>query len=393
MKTTKATYKISKRTGFKKPVIFFVAVVIATGCKEVYQPNIESPATGYLVVDGFINSDGGATTISLTRTTKLDDTISVVYEHKAQVDIESDNNESYPLIEQGSGQYVSAPLPLNSNEKYKVHIITANGKEYMSDFVAVQHTPPIDSITWKVENDGVQIYTNAHDDAGIAKYYRWKYSETWEFHSAFLKTLEYIFDPQTGLAIGVGQIQADTSIYKCWRSQNSSHIILGTTDKLSTAKIYLPIRYIQPQSDELSVLYYIDLKQYVLSKEAYSFYQKLKKNTEQLGTIFDAQPSEIQGNIHSVKDPGEIVVGYIDVSQEQEKKLFISHHELPIPWLPHILCEQTKMPIDPAYINISLMPTSVAEYEGLAIKSYYVADPICVDCTLRGTNVRPSFWP
>jgi hypothetical protein len=54
------------------------------------------------------------------------------------------------------------------------------------------------------------------------------------------------------------------------------------------------------------VLYYIKLSQYALSHDAYLFYQKLKKNTEQLGSIFDAQPSELSSNIHCVTDPDVI---------------------------------------------------------------------------------------
>jgi hypothetical protein len=377
----------------KKISILLLVMIAIASCKEVYNPNINSPATGYLVVDGFINSGDSPTIITLSRTTKLVDTIETLYEYGAQVNIESDNNENYPLAEQGNGKYVSGFLSLNSNEKYRLHIITSNGKEYRSDFAAVQNTPPIDSITWKVENGGVQIYTNAHDDAGLAKYFRWTYSETWEFHSPFLQTLYYATDA-SGLAIGISSGVADTAIYKCWKSQISRQIILGTTEKLIEDKIYLPIRYIQPQAEELSVLYYIDLKQYVLSKEAYQFYQKLKKNTEQLGSIFDAQPSELEGNIHSVNDPTEVVVGYVEVSQPQEKRLFINHDDLPIDWLPHIACQEQKLDADFSYpFYPQLIPTRVAEYMGLVIKSYYAAEPICVDCTLRGTNVRPSFWP
>lgn len=374
-------------------IVILLAVTTIFSCKEVYEPKIQSPATGYLVVDGFISSGDSPTVITLSRTTKLVDTIETLYEHGAQVNIESDNNESFPLTEKENGNYVSAFLTLNNNEKYRLHINTSDGKEYISDFVSVQYTPPVDSITWKLDNGGVQIYANAHDDASNAKYFRWKYSETWEFHSPFLQTVYYILDPVTHLALGVYQGESNLAIYKCWKSQNSSRIILGTTEKLETDKVYLPLRYVEPQGEELSVLYYMDLKQYALSKPAYDFYQKLKKNTEQLGTIFDAQPSELEGNIHCLNNPGEVVIGYVDVTQEQEKKVFINHKDLPIPWLPHTLCSESKIENNVVNFYPQLIPTRVAELMGPSIKSYFAADPICVDCTFRGTNVKPSFWP
>jgi hypothetical protein len=140
------------------------------------------------------------------------------------------------------------------------------------------------------------------------------------------------------------------------------------------------------------VLYYIHLKQYSLSPAAYFFNQKMKKNTEQLGSIFDAQPSDISGNIHCISNPGEIVVGYVEVSQEQEKKLFISHNELPINWMQHMRCSEFEFENTPEQLG-GLMPTRAATYRGLQIATFYAADPLCVDCTMRGTNVKPPFWP
>lgn len=361
-------------------------------CKEVFNPPVVSPQTGYLVVEGFINSGNGSSTITLTRTTKLVDSAVIIYEHNALVNIEDENNATYPLIEKDSGNYVSDHLSLDPNLKYRVHIKTKDGKEYVSDFTQSKQTPPIDSITWKIENSGVQIYVNSHDAANNTKYYQWKYTETWEFHSTYIKSLEYARDPFTNFITGVYQIPPDTTIYKCWKTQKSTNILIGSTENLSADQIYIPIRYIQPQSFELSVLYYIELRQYALSKEAYLFKQKLKKNTEQLGTIFDPQPSEIEGNIHCLNDTSESVIGYIDVTQEQVSRKFISHDELS-GWRTELPCVLIKVPNEPGNYDPGLVPVGVAEYAGRSIKSFFAAQPECVDCTLRGTNARPAFWP
>ena len=378
----------------KKIFYLVVFVAIASGCKKLYEPNIGSPATGYLVVEGFINSGVDISTITLTRTTKLMDSVSVAYERNAQVSIESNNNESFPLTEGVNGSYTSGLLHLNPNSKYRVRIITQGGKEYLSDFSPVKYTPPIDSITWQMENDGVQIYVNTHDDQNNTKYYRWAYSETWEFHSRYLKTLYYIIDPVTQQAIGIVSGSADTTIYKCWKTQNSTNIISGSTEKLSVDKIHLPVRYVEPQSDELTVLYYIQLKQYALSHDAYLFYQKMKKNTEQLGSIFDPMPSELRGNIHCVNDPDEIVIGYVEPSQKQEKELFIHNRDLPVIWISQMQCGEFEVENKPPLV-VGLIPTRVATLGPFnSIVTFYVtSDRLCVDCTLRGTNIKPSFWP
>lgn len=376
----------------KKRYVFIIAALLLFACKEAYNPPVSSPVTGYLVVEGFINSGNGVSTVKLTRTTKLVDTAAIIYEHNALVQIEDENNTTYPLLEKDSGNYVSDNLSLSAASKYRIHIKTTDGNEYVSDFSTVKQTPPIDSVTWHVENGGVQIYLNAHDPTDSAKYYQVKYSETWEFHSAYLKTLDYIKDPVSGRLVGLTIIAPDTSIYKCWRTQNPSNIILVSTEKLSEDQVYLPIRYIEQNADELSVLYYIEVKLYALSHEAYLFEQKLKKNTEELGSIFDAQPSELEGNIHCTTNPALPAIGYIEVAQEQVAKLFIHNSELSN-WPPHIGCSMEVVDNDPSNYDADVVPVSVHEMSGLSIKSFNAAAPICVDCTLRGTNVRPPFWP
>jgi hypothetical protein len=121
----------------------------------------------------------------------------------------------------------------------------------------------------------------------------------------------------------------------------------------------------------------------------------MKKNTEQLGSIFDAQPSELKGNIQCISDPGEIVIGYVDITQEQRKRIFINNKQLD-DWGYDQGC--TFMLIDNIQDSIlkygtGLIPTLPNKVYMDAILDFYASINTCVDCTTRGTNVRPSFWP
>ena len=210
--------------------------VFASACKTEYRPSVQSPATGYLVVEGFINSDG-PTSITLSRTIKVyGDSVKDIFEHNALVNIESEYNESFPLYESGDGIYTSSSLQLNPNEKYRLKIKTSNGKEYASNFSDYRTTPDFDSLSWTRNSEGIKIYINTHDDQNPQGYYNWKYEETWEFHSRFLSSLQWIFDSR-GVPIGVGykfnDESNDTSIYKCWKTVKSSNIIIASTEKLS----------------------------------------------------------------------------------------------------------------------------------------------------------------
>jgi hypothetical protein len=61
-----------------------------------------------------------------------------------------------------------------------------------------------------------------------------------------------------------------------------------------------------------------------------------------LGTIFDAQPTEITGNIRSLSDPAEKVIGFINAAPVQEARIFISKEEVPALGFPVVLRQGYK---------------------------------------------------
>jgi len=370
-------------------------------CKEEYNPHIEAKTTGILVVEGFINSGQGPTTIRLSRSTDLQDTI-LNPESNAQVNVEGEDGSSFTLFNNGNGLYMNGQLTLSNGVKYRLLIRTGDGKEYASDYTPVRYTPAIDSITWQRENDGLRIYANARDAQNATKYYQWKYEETWEIHSAFYTSIKYIRDTVrtndvTDLVYRLPDRNPDITLYKCWRTLNSSSIILGSTEKLTTDLVYLPVQYIEPHSEKLSVLYSINLRQYAISKDNYLFLQKMKKNTEQLGTIFDPQPSEISGNIHCLTDPGEIVVGFIELTEEQLKRIFISNAQVPgwgyDPGCVQVIIDNQLDSIKKHASDLyPTTPNSVSPF-GTILKFFATNSENCMDCTLRGVSQKPVFWP
>src|ERR1035438_4859191 len=143
----------------KMIVVAFLLLLTETGCIQKFMPSLNSTPTGYLVVEGIINSGGGPASVTLTRTTNLSDT-SKVAESGAMVQVEGNDNSIYPFIGQGNGVYDIPQLGLNSTLFYRLRIKTEAGEEYLSDFAPVETTPPIDSINWQLKTSGVQIYAN-----------------------------------------------------------------------------------------------------------------------------------------------------------------------------------------------------------------------------------------
>jgi hypothetical protein len=84
-----------------------------------------------------------------------------------------------------------------------------------------------------------------------------------------------------------------------------------------------------PQNDEkISKRYSILVRQYALTKEAYQFHQILQRNTQQTGSLFDPQPSQLSTNLHCLTNPDQPVIGFISASSVEEKIIFIKHQEV-----------------------------------------------------------------
>ncbi len=164
--------------------------------------------------------------------------------------------------------------------------------------------PQIDSVGWLRDNGGVQIYINTHDPKNNTWYYRWTTEETWEFHSTYYTSLDFLRNDNTEI-IGVKFRRPDQapeldSFTPAGEPKIQSSLILGSSKKLSIDSIHKPLIYIEPRSWKVSVLYSVLVKQYALTKEEYEFLDKMKKNTEETGSFFGRQPSELKGNIQCI---------------------------------------------------------------------------------------------
>lgn len=371
-------------------LILLSLLFLVVSCKEEYIPKVKSTEQSVLVVEGILNNGNGPTIIRLTRTYKLDDSAVLRPETGAQVSVEGNNGAAFYLFDgRGDGSYFSEQLPFDPAEQYRLHIMTYDGKEYVSDFVPVLKNPPIDSVSWKRTKNGVQLYVNTHNPENDTRYYRWEYDETWEIQSAYFSSWKVVNNQPV-------KRTPDEFVYECWRYYNSSNILLGSTTQLSSDVVFeMPLIFIPEESDKLSVRYSVLVRQYALDKQGYEFYQLLKKNTESLGSIFDAQPSESGGNVHSVSDPTETVIGYITATPVQEQRIFISKKDV-TDWKFHLNCgiivEVPNNPDSfPKYFGGDFLPFS-AEPDFLPTK-FYASHRECVDCTIRGGSTeRPFFW-
>jgi hypothetical protein len=321
----------------------------------------------------------------------LGDSVKVRPESGARLFVESESGNINPTFEEypEAGSYYCPGLLLDPAKKHRLRITTANQKTYVSDFVAVRKNSAIDSVSWKRDTSGVTIFANTHNPENSTRYYRWEYEETWQIRSAYF--VNGLVDDGIMEPFYPGE-----SVYYCWKQYISSNINLATTTQLSSDVIFeKPLLKIRDGDDRLSERYTVLVRQYALDEKGYAFYQQLKKNTESLGSIFDAQPTEITGNVHGVTDTTAKVIGYITATSVDSARIWIKNGEVQ-GWKPWADCTQSII-LNTRNDDISSY-TAGHEWIVYAVIPYtdnvYLARAPCVSCRVRGGSThRPSWWP
>jgi len=376
-----------------KSVTTLLIAFFAFGCKELYVPPVNSTSNSFLVVEGNLDP-GGPTKVMLTRTFSLDAAARITPENNAEVLVEGKDNSIRMLSFSGNGLYISSSLNLVAGNEYRLRIKTISGKAYMSEYIKAKIAPAIDSISWDKVDKGVQIYANTGDSSNSTIYYRWDYDETWEIRSP--KPSNLIFQNAPLLPPIRNRILPQEDVYLCWKYHSSTEILLANSTRLQSDIINKAPLLLIPTSDEkLLSRYSVLVRQYALEKKVYDYFELMKKNTENIGGFFSSQPSEIRGNLYSVSDPSEFVIGFITSSTVPEQRIFILNSEVsPWPYVPN--CEDVIVRNHRDSIQAAVN-TGYLVYKDDAVAPapiyYFFSTPACVDCTSRGgSTVKPSYW-
>jgi len=368
-------------------LLLILFVLIA--CKEPFKPEIELSGKRLLVVEGYINI-GGITTIKLSRTQDLQTKAAVLPEANAQIVVEGPDGFKVQGTTNSSGVCQLATQSLSIAKKYRLQIVGANKKVYKTQFLEPVPTPPIDSINFKIENEGFQIYANTHATINDTRYYMWDFDETWEVRSAYPSYYEF-------KDYSINERDPNINISRCWVNASSTQILLGSTERLSENRLTLaPLTYIKGNAVRVSEQYSILVRQYGVNKQAYQYFENMKKNTEKIGTIFDPQPSELKGNIICESDPSEEVIGWISAGTITQKRFFISKADKPAgrAWKYDQGCDRFWSTPDSVRVWSSagyLIISQESDAQGRT--GFSMSFATCVDCRTRGSNIKPSYWP
>ncbi|MEP6734986.1 MAG: DUF4249 domain-containing protein [Chryseolinea sp.] len=387
---------IRKHVASGSRFFIFAMIFVSLSCVESYSPKLDVGEVDILVVDGFLDTSDSTVVVKLSKANVLGgDTALIKVEH-AVITVESNEGSSYDVVEQSPGIYHATEIPVDPLKQYRVHV-SVNNAEYESDFEGIKKTPEIDSITWKPGDGETRIYVNAHDATNSTHYYRWDYTETYEYNAGVFSA--YKFE-------GTNVVARDYNdyIFTCWKTTESSSIHINSTVQLQSDVvrdfnlIRLPVGTIK-----LSQRYSVLVKQRALSESEYDFLDQLDKTTESIGSLFDPQPSQVPGNIHSLT-AGANALGYFSAGNSTSKRFFVAFYELPeaLRKVNEPYCGVDTICVRPrAFLCVKdvgeldgteLIGAGI--YDGGSLIGYTLSYPFCADCrTQGGVLQKPSFWP
>jgi hypothetical protein len=369
------------------------ALIIMVNCVELYEPKVVQRNPNFLVVDGYIHSSLNTAVVRLSRTQRLyaDEIPAPVKD--ATVTIEDDADHSYAVPQLNEGLYLAQNVNFTPEQKYRLRIqIISNGvkiKEYLSEYVPLKISPPIDSVTWDIRDDELQISVNTHDDTNKTRYYRWNTFEAWQYNARYRSLVSYDENFQPVWR------QPEDYIDKCWETSSSTEIMIGTSVQLAQDVIRKRVLQTIPKgSVKFAWRYSIIVQQQALSEEAYSYWQSVKKTSESLGGLFDPLPSQVIGNITCVTSPDEPVLGYWDGGVGNHTVLFIDHNDVPADFYRPYICKVDSISLDQLRFYNGPVLYPITDLNNNVV-GYTKSSAECSDCRAvlkNGTTTKPSFW-
>jgi len=393
--------------GLLKYLIIIIMVMICSSCVFPYDPEI-TRYEDVLIIDGLLTDEPESSVVRLSRSIpiRLSKTVPyAVVEEKpdsgATVFITDDIGNVSMFYETSPGEYRCDNPDFRgiAERSYQLYVITKDEQRYESDFMTLKKVPEIETVYAEFGvnpgdegmEDGFHIYIDTYDPENSTRFYRYEYEETWEFTVPYPSKYEIVND---------SLVSRNEDLHRCWKTIRSSEIMIISNEQLESDVIQkFPIHFVSVETNRLSRRYSILVKQYSLSREAFTFWDQLKKSNQDQGTLFDSQPTQTRGNIYNVDDPESPVMGFFEASSITKKRIFLTRFDVPPVFRVKTGFEECRY----KYFNVALDDFDPSGFSRYCIVDYTQIDPftpgigmtwsfMCCDCTLAGSNIRPDFW-
>lgn len=282
-------------------VLLLASGIFLHSCVDALEFN---PTEGeiLLVVDGKLTTSGEDQFLNLSQTAAVGRSANFPPVTGATVTLRDDlgNSVNYEEIQPGRYRLNAGTIQGASGRTYTLRI-EADGKVYESKPETMPQNIEADSSFFAIAGQRfVYIYTSVYIPADLAQgpFLKWRIDNVYLVNEVTCGP----FDP--------------TNV--CYVKQIFSNQLLPILDGslLARGETAKPFVAIKEADKTFGEVVYFNLYMETLTPDAFKYWNKVSLLLTQSGSIFDAPPGAIRGNVTNVNDPNELVLGYFYTAPE-----------------------------------------------------------------------------
>lgn len=305
----------------KKLLPIYLFFILVASCTEPFEVDIDD-FESLLVVEGFVSTENAVQSIKLTKTARYGSIFEgidsrIQPEENAIVIVRDDLGNNTTFFETEPGIYESdGAFSAIVGRSYNLLVELSNGDSYISLPETVTEPVAIESLDYEFavkfgandeQRTGFDLNVNFTDDADRDNFYLWRMAGVHEF----LTFPDRHVTPVPPPGFGLMETPKDCCA-TCWRIEDFDSDITVANDNLFDGNsLSENVLFVQDNGLRFSQgNYLVSVRQYSLSSDAYDFLSLVANQIGIDGDIFDPPPATIRGNMISLTNPGEDVIGY-----------------------------------------------------------------------------------
>lgn len=380
----------------------YLSLLLLLGCTEPF-PIETIDFEDIMIVESTITNEMKQQVVKLSRTISLE-SFGQKIENNAAVLIEDSNGTTFTFSQDtATGFYFSnQEFKAEPNFSYTLKINTADGKSYISKPVQIQAAVPMDRVYTELisENgkEGIEVLVDTDNTNGSGQYFRYEFEETYKVKLPNPKKFDWEIVNYSNFTrtyqLELSEIEQD---FVCYSTNSSEGILQASSTNLSESRVLgFPVRFIAQGDPILRERYSILVKQYVQSLEAHTFFAILKDLSNSESLLSPGQPGYVKGNISSVNNSEEKVLGFFEASSVSSQRIYFDYADFGLELPPYFVeceVEVVQGPTESLKRQLEFEGFQIFFYEEIELKAFYhIARSECSECTSFSSNIKPDFW-
>jgi hypothetical protein len=326
----------------------YIILLLPISCIEPYKIDLPQ-GEQILTVDGFVTTDPGPHVIRLTRSDTYGSVFQGLIRPVSQANVVIRDNEGNvtfleEIIERGAYQ---TPVDFRARVgiSYTLLITLQGGKSYTSLPEKVESVPEILDLSYSsvgfntedrlLDKSGARIFAHFKDPGDQTNYYYWRMGLR---DYVLVANPELYRLPDTHPTNPRGSAPKDCCAI-CYLQERSrfQRFSIASDEAFNGLPQRLPIAFIEDDGLRFKQAYRAEILQMSVSANAHRFLRLVEQQTSLTGSVFDSPPANIRGNMISLDDPDEIVLGYFLAAGVSKKEVYIKPENLEIRQTPSII--------------------------------------------------------